>query len=55
MGDEIRGKRRADREQLVQEIRDAGGDFRVQVPTQTALAMKADLNIPWNKLRLIRR
>lgn len=55
MGDEIREKSRAEREQLMQEIRDAGGDFQVQVPAQSALAMKADLNIPWHKLRIIRR
>ncbi len=29
--------------------------FKVQIPTGCALAMKADLGIPWDKVRAIRR
>ena len=48
-------QQREDREKLVEEIRKAGGKFHVRVPVQFTLAMKADLNLPWNKLRNIRR
>ena len=27
----------------------------IRIPTEQALAMKADLSLPWNKLRVIRR
>ena len=52
---ELHAKQREDREKLLEEIKQAGGDIIVRVPVQTSLAMKADLNIPWNKLRTIRR
>lgn len=32
------------------EIRKVDGNFIVRVPVEASLAMKADLNIPWNKL-----
>ena len=31
------------------------GGFKVEVSTKQSLGMKADLNIPWAKLRVIRR
>lgn len=43
---EIQGKQREDRERLLEEIRQAGGNFHVNIPVASALAMKADLNIP---------
>jgi predicted metal-dependent phosphoesterase TrpH len=52
---ELYGRQREDRETLLEEIKKAGGDLIVKVPVQGSLAMKADLNIPWNKLRIIRR
>ena len=30
-------------------------NFMVVIPPEQGLAMKADLNIPWNKLRTMRR
>lgn len=29
--------------------------FTITIPTEARLAMKANLNIPWHKLRLMRR
>lgn len=55
LGHEVQRKQEADRERLVEAIRKAGDKFRVVVPVQFSLAMKADLNIPWNKLRNIKR
>lgn len=51
---ELKGKQREDREKLLEEMKRAGGNFHLQVPVQSSLAMKADLNIPWSKLRMIR-
>jgi len=31
------------------------GGFGIEIPAEKGLAMKADLAIPWNKLRIIRR
>ena len=52
---ELQGRQREERERLLEEIMKADGTFHVNVPVHSALAMKADLNIPWNKLRMIRR
>lgn len=41
-----------EREEILTELQ---GGFKVQIPTHKALAMKADLGIPWAKLRAIRR
>ena len=41
-----------DREKLLQELQDG---MKVQIPSSSALALKADLGIPWVKLRAIRR
>ena len=32
-----------------------GGAFEVHIPTESVIVFKADLNIPWNKLRTINR
>lgn len=50
---ELLGQQR-EREKLLGEMK-AGGALLVSVPVQSSLAMKADLNIPWSKLRLIKR
>ncbi len=39
----------------MEEIKKADGKFLITVPVQSSLAMKADLNLPWNKIREIRR
>ena len=47
---EIKSLTKEQREELLQGIH-----LPVVIPTEQALAMKADLGIPWNKLRIIRR
>lgn len=44
-----------DRQRLMDEIRHMGGKFLFQVSAESSVAMKADLNIPWNKMRAMRR
>jgi hypothetical protein len=41
-----------EREQILTELQSG---IKVVIPTSHALAMKADLGIPWSKLRAIRR
>lgn len=41
-----------EREQILMELHSG---MKVVIPTSHALAMKADLGIPWSKLRAIRR
>ena len=36
-------------------LEELGGSFRVHIPAEMSLALKADLNIPWSKLRTMRR
>ncbi len=47
---EIHHLSKAERENLLQEVR-----LPVAIPPSHALAMKVDLGIPWNKLRILRR
>ena len=47
---EIRSLSKEQREQLLQQAQ-----LPVVIPTDHALDMKADLSLPWNKLRIIRR
>ena len=46
---EIRSLSKEQREQLLQQAH-----LPVVIPTDHALAMKADLSLPWNKLRIMR-
>ncbi len=48
--DEVASLSRAERQKLL-----ASGSFSVQVTANDALAMKADLVIPWQKMRVMRR
>ena len=41
---------RKERQQLMKEA-----NFAVEIPPEHGLAMKADLCLPWNKLRVLRR
>ena len=50
MGDEIKMLPKEVREALMKEA-----NFTITIPPEAGLAMKASLNIPWNKLRLMRR
>ena len=52
LGDEIKQCSMEEREEILKELQ---GGFKVRIPTNCALAMKADLGIPWSKLRAIRR
>ena len=54
-GDEVKAMRKEDRSKLIDELKRATGCFQVVITPQQSLAMKADLQIPWNKLRLMRR
>ena len=47
---EVRCLSRGERQQLLQKA-----DLPVIIPTDNALAMKADLSLSWDKLRVIRR
>ena len=47
--EEIKACSSADRNQLLSELHKGG--FKVEVPVHQILGMKADLNIPWTKLR----
>lgn len=50
MVNEMRRIPKEEREILMKEAQ-----FKVTIPPEQGLAMKADLNIPWNKLRVMRR
>lgn len=52
---EVHASKRENRQELLDEIRKVDGNFLVRVPVQASLAMKADFNIPWNRLRDMRR
>ena len=47
---EIKSLSKAEREDLLQQA-----CLPIVIPPEHALAMKADLGIPWNKLRILRR
>ena len=47
---EIKSLSKAEREDLLQQT-----CLPIVIPPEHALAMKADLGIPWNKLRILRR
>lgn len=51
--DEVKACTPAEREMLLEDL--TKGGFKVAVPTDQALALKADLDIPWSKLRVVRR
>ena len=51
--EEVKACTPTDRELLLADLQQGG--VKVAVPTNQALAMKADLNIPWSKLRVIKR
>lgn len=50
---EIKACTSADRDRILSELYKGG--FKVEVPVHQILGMKADLNIPWSKLREVRR
>lgn len=52
LGKEVKTCSLEERESILEVLQDG---VQVQVPTNQALAMKADLGIPWSKLRAIRR
>ena len=51
--DEVKACTPAERELLLANLQKGG--FKVAVPTDQALALKADLNIPWSNMRVVRR
>ncbi len=48
--EEVKHLSKPERQEL---LRESG--FTVDIPPEQGLAMKADLALPWNKLRIIRR
>ena len=50
---EVRACSPAEWEQILPELH--SGEFKVEIPVSQILGMKADLNIPWTKLRVVRR
>ena len=51
--DEVKACTPTEREAILSDL--AQGGHKVAIPSDQALAMKADLNIPWSKLRTVRR
>ena len=47
---EVKSLSKEEREEILQEVQ-----LPIMIPTDHALAMKADLAVPWNKLRTLRR
>ena len=52
LGREVKASSIEDRERILEDLQNG---FKIQIPTNHALAMKADLGIPWSKLRAIRK
>lgn len=50
MAAEVKALSKEERESILQEAQ-----LPIFIPTDHALAMKADLSLPWNKLRILRR
>ena len=48
--DEVAALSREQRQRLL-----TSEDFRVEISAEDSLAMKADLVLPWNKIRVMRR
>ena len=48
---EVKNLTREEREAILHSILEAA----ITIPPEQILAMKADLSIPWNKLRVVRR
>ena len=44
-----------DRMAILESLKLMPGNFKVALPVSTSLAIKAELNIPWSKLRVMRR
>ncbi len=49
--EEVKRLKKCERQQLLKDV----GQIKVTVPALDGLAMKANLNLPWNKLRSLRR
>lgn len=52
LGHEVKACSTEEREKILKELQ---GGFKVVIPTTHALGMKAELGIPWSKLRAIRK
>ena len=51
---EVRACSPEDRQKLLGDLL-KGGLYKVEIPADVSLAMKADLGLPWNKVRVITR
>ena len=52
---EIRGQTAEEYKRILEELLALPGGFKVQVSPAESLALKSDLQIPWIKLRMMRR
>ena len=50
MSDEMKTMNAADQMEVFRTM-----EFKVEIPALTGLAMKADLGLPWHKLRIVKR
>jgi len=50
MCDEMKILSRADKMAVLKDL-----EFKVEIPALTGVSMKADLGVPWNKLRIMKR
>ena len=50
--DETRSRSTSERDAILEQLQ---GGMKVMIPPSESLAMKADLTLPWSKLRIIRR
>ena len=50
--DESRSRSASERDMILEELQ---GGMKVVIPPSVSLAMKADLTLPWHKLRIVRR
>ena len=55
LASEVATSSHEDRKAILDSLKSMPGNFKVEVPVSTSLAIKADLNIPWSKLRVMRK
>ena len=52
---EIQGQTPDEHQKILDELLSLPGAFKIQVSPSESLALKSDLQIPWTKLRIMRR
>ena len=54
-GGEVAQMRHAVKSLTSEDRKDLLGDFQIEIPALTGLAMKADMCLPWNRMRTMKR